>query len=210
MIKLARRKDHNESREFAWKEYDTEGKPNLKTFPPKQAMNQIVANPEARSLVGQIIGEYRKAFMMPKVNSNAELIQRLDEFFSMAQERQIPPTIQEMALYCGYTAQTLNDWKNGRNKGFCDSDNLTPSTSVIIKKAVEILHGMDMVLTQSGKINPVAYIWKAKNWYGERDVQEIVVTPSGERTVPLTPEEIAKNLPEANDTIDVDTAYTVE
>ena len=148
--------------------------------------------------------------MMPKVNSNAELIKRLDDFFAMAQERQIPPTIQEMALYCGYTAQTLNDWKNGRNKGFCDSDNLTPSTSVIIKKAIEILHGMDMVLTQSGKINPVAYIWKAKNWYGERDVQEIVVTPSGDRTVPLTPEEIAKNLPEATDTIDVDTSYTVE
>lgn len=208
---MARTKKHEQApAEFAWKEYDTEGKPNTKTFPCKQAMNQVAANPEARSLVGQILGEYRKAFMMPKVNSNAELIKRLDDFFAMAQERQIPPTIQEMALYCGYTAQTLNDWKNGRNKGFCDTDNLTPSTSVIIKKAIEILHGMDMVLTQSGKINPVAYIWKAKNWYGERDVQEIVVTPSGDRTVPLTPEEIAKNLPEPADTVDVDTSYTVE
>lgn len=208
---MARTKKHEQApSEFAWKEYDTEGKPNMKTFPCKQAMNQVAANPEARSLVGQILGEYRKAFMMPKVNSNAELIQRLDEFFAMAQERQIPPTIQEMALYCGYTAQTLNDWKNGRNKGFCDSDNSTPATSVIIKKAIEILHGMDMVLTQSGKINPVAYIWKAKNWYGERDVQEVIVTPSGDRTVPLTPEEIAKNLPEPADTVDVDSSYTVE
>jgi hypothetical protein len=81
---------------------------------------------------------------------------------------------------------------------------------VIIKKAIEILHGMDMVLTQSGKINPVAYIWKAKNWYGERDVQEIVVTPSGDRTVPLTPDEIARNLPEPMESIDVDTDYTVK
>ena len=208
---MARNKRYEQAPdEFAWKEYDTENK-SMKGVPPhRQAMNQVVSNPEARSLVGQILGEYRKAFMMPKVNSNAELIKRLDDFFLMAQERQIPPTIQEMALYCGYTAQTLNDWKNGRSKGFCDSDNSTPSTAVIIKKAIEILHGMDMVLTQSGKINPVAYIWKAKNWYGERDVQEIVVTPSGDRTVPLTPEEIAKNLPEASDTIDVETSYTVE
>ena len=208
---MARTKKHEQApSEFAWKEYDTENK-SMKGVPPhRQAINQAVANPETRSLVGQILGEYRKAFMMPKVNSNAELVQRLDEFFSMAQERQIPPTIQEMALYCGYTAQTFNDWKNGRNKGFCDSDNLTPSTSVIIKKAVEILHGMDMVLTQSGKINPVAYIWKAKNWYGERDVQEIVVTPSGDRTVPLTPEEIAKNLPDPDDLSDLDPNYTVK
>lgn len=208
---MARNKRYEQAPdEFAWKEYDTENK-SMKGVPPhRQAMNQVVSNPEARSLVGQILGEYRKAFMMPKVNSNAELIERLDDFFSMAQERQIPPTIQEMALYCGYTAQTLNDWKNGRLKGFCDSDNSTPSTAVIIKKAIEILHGMDMVLTQSGKINPVAYIWKAKNWYGERDVQEIVVTPSGDRTVPLTPEEIAKNLPEPMDTVDVETSYTVE
>lgn len=196
--------------EFAWKEYDFENK-SMKGMPPhRQAMQQIVTNPEARSLVGEIIGEYRKAFMMPKVNSNAELVERLDDFFSMAQERQIPPTIQEMALYCGYTAQTLNDWKNGKSKGFCDSDNSTPSTAVIIKKAIEILHGMDMVLTQSGKINPVAYIWKAKNWYGERDVQEIVVTPSGDRTVPLTPDEIARNLPEPMESVDVDTDYTVK
>ena len=208
---MARNKRYEQAPdEFAWKEYDTENK-SMKGVPPhRQAMNQVVSNPEAKSLVGQILGEYRKAFMMPKVNSNAELIERLDNFFSMAQERQIPPTIQEMALYCGYTAQTLNDWKTGRNKGFCDSDNLTPSTAIIIKKAIEILHGMDMVLTQSGKINPVAYIWKAKNWYGERDVQEIVVTPSGDRTVPLTPEEIAKNLPEPTDTVDVDTSYSVE
>ena len=208
---MARNKRYEQAPdEFAWKEYDTENK-SMKGVPPhRQAMNQVVSNPEAKSLVGQILGEYRKAFMMPKVNSNAELIERLDNFFSMAQERQIPPTIQEMALYCGYTAQTLNDWKNGRNKGFCDSDNLTPSTSVIIKKAIEILHGMDMVLTQSGKINPVAYIWKAKNWYGERDVQEIVVTPSGDRTVPLTPEEIAKNLPEPTDTVDADLDYSIK
>ena len=206
---MARRKDYDKPSEFAWKEYDTENK-SMRGMPPhRQAMQQVVTNPEARSLVGQVLHEYRKAFMMTKVNSNQELIDRLAEFFEMAEQRQIPPTIQEMALYCGYTSSMFRDWRDGRHKGFSDEGGATPPTGVIVKKAVEILHGMDMVLTQSGKINPVAYIWKAKNWYGERDVQEIVVTPSGERTQPLTPEEIAKNLPEPLDTTDVDTAYTV-
>lgn len=183
----------------------------MRGMPPhRQAVQQIVTNPEARSLVGQVLGEYRKAFLMPKVNSNSELIDRLDKFFEMAEQRQIPPTIQEMALYCGYTSSTFKDWRDGRNKGFPDEGGATPPTSAIVKKAVEILHGMDMVLTQSGKINPVAYIWKAKNWYGERDVQEIVVTPSGDRTVPLTPEEIAKNLPDPDDLSDLDPNYTVK
>lgn len=210
MVKLARRKDYDKPSEFAWKEYDTENK-SMRGMPPhRQAVQQIVTNPEARSLVGQVLGEYRKAFLMPKVNSNSELIDRLDKFFEMAEQRQIPPTIQEMALYCGYTSSTFKDWRDGRNKGFPDEGGATPPTSAIVKKAVEILHGMDMVLTQSGKINPVAYIWKAKNWYGERDVQEIVVTPSGDRTVPLTPEEIAKNLPDPDDLSDLDPNYTVK
>lgn len=208
---MARTKKHEQApSEFAWKEYDFENK-SMKGMPPhRQAMQQIVTNPEARSLVGQVLHEYRKAFMMPKVNSNAELVQRLGEFFEMAEQRQIPPTIQEMALYCGYTSSMFRDWRDGRHKGFSDEGGVNPPTSVIIKKAVEILHGMDMVLTQSGKINPVAYIWKAKNWYGERDVQEIVVTPSGDRTVPLTPDEIARNLPEPMESVDVDTDYTVK
>ena len=191
---MARPKKYEESvREFKFYEDDltkTKGGP-----PQVRGRREVVKNPEARSLVGMALGEFRKALKMPKVNSNAELLQRIDEYFNMAQDRQMPPTVEELSLYCGYTPATLWDWKMGRNKGFSDMESGF-TTSEIVQKSLEVLHGTDVVLAASGKMHPTVYIWRGKNWYGEKDVQEIVIDQGNGLRPALTPEEIAKNLPD--------------
>lgn len=167
-----------------------------KSVPPQvKGRQQIVSNPEARHLVGQALGEFRKAMRMPKVNSNAELIERLDQYFSMAQQREMPPTVEELSLYCGFVPSYMWDLKTGRRKGFSDSE-VGFTTAEIVQKAFEVLHGTDVVLAASGKMNAVIYIWRGKNWYNEKDTQEITIAPDNGLKPPMTPEEIAKNLPD--------------
>ena len=64
-------------------------------------------------------------------------------------------------------------------------------------------------MAASGKMNFLSYCFRSKNYYNMSDKQELVVV-SDHGSIPLTPEEIAKNLPEPTDTVDVDTSYSVE
>lgn len=169
--------------------------------------------PETKNLLGDTIGHLRKAFLMKPVQSNAELLERLDDYFDQIQNRAIPPTVEELGLYCGYTSETLRAWRSGMNKGFRDEPLPGISTKLIAKKALEMVHATDAVLTESGKMNPVTYIFRSKNYYGMSDRQEIVVSASADDSnEPLTPEEIAKNLPEPDEfmQMDVDADYTIE
>lgn len=207
-MNMPRRKDQaNAPRDFKFYEDDLSER---RSIPPQvRGRQEIVKNPEARNLVGEAIGEFRKAMRMPKVNSNAELMERIDKYFSMAQERKMPPTVEELALYCGYVPSYLWDLKTGRRKGFSDTE-LGFTTAEIIQKALEVLHGTDVVLAATGKMNAVIYIWRGKNWYNEKDVQEVVVQSDNGMKPALTPEEIVKNLPEPTNTDDLPTDYTVE
>lgn len=46
------------------------------------------------------------------------------------------------------------------------------------KKAKEILAGIDAKLVSMGKIPQVTYIFRAKNFFGMKDQQDLVVTPA--------------------------------
>lgn len=187
------KKSETQQKEFSF--YQDDMTKNKGGPPQVRGRREIINNPEARSMIGDVLGEFRKALRMPKVNSNAELMERIDQYFSMAQERQMPSTVEELALYCGYTPAAFWDWKVGRRKGFDDVE-AGFTTAEIIQKTMEVLHGTDVVMAASGKMNPVIYIWRGKNWYGEKDTQEIVIDQGNGLRPALTPEEIAKNLPD--------------
>lgn len=197
------KKTEDETTEFQFSTAE-ELKGQRSTLPYVQARKEILDDPESMSLIGKAILAGRMAMRMPPVQSNAELQERLDEYFKMAQFREIPPTVEEMALYCGYTAQTIRDWAAERRKGFRDEPQPGITSAMIVKKALNLMHQIDAVLTESGKLNTVAYIFRSKNYYNMVDKQEITVSPSENSTVPLSPEEIAKRLP------DPDADYKVE
>lgn len=201
------KKADREQKPFSWSD-DTE-KPIPKRPPQSRARQEIINNPQARTTLALAIAATRTAFKMPRVTSNKELVQRLDEYFELAENRQIPPTVEEMALYCGYTTKTLADWKTGRNKGFKDVEaGLT--TSSIIQKAYEMMHNIDAVMVETGGMNVVSYIFRAKNYHGMTDKQEITVATDNGMRPALTPEEIVKNLPEPTDTVNVDTEFSIK
>lgn len=127
---------------------------------------------EDKALVGKLLNEVIVEARQPRVKSDEELIARLDDYFVRCANNNQIPTVEEMCLSTGYTQATCYDWEVGRNHGF------SPETSTIIKKAKEMLKTFDAKLVIAGKLNFLAYCFRAKNYYGMVDKQEMVFTPN--------------------------------
>ena len=67
----------------------------------------------------------------------------------------------------------------------------------MIKKAKEILAGIDAKLVSQGKIPQVTYIFRAKNFFGMKDQSEVVLTPNNPLGDQRTPEELQQQYIEA-------------
>ena len=114
-----------------------------------------------------------------KATSDEEVQQRIDEFFSTCIETGQRMTVEKMALALGITRKTLYDWEIQSNK-----------RGDIIKRAKEYLAAFDADLATSGRMNPVPYIFRAKNYYGMRDQVDIIAA-SGPGLAAGSAEEIA-------------------
>lgn len=173
---------------------DDSVKPVPKGPPQVRGRQQIINDPEARRFGAELLGNLRKAFKMPPVRSNRELMERIDQYFSIVQGRAVPPSVEELALYCGYSVSTLSDWKRGKNHGFSDSGF---TTSVLIKKALDLIHAYHANMAQVGCENPIIYIFRAKCYHEMVEKQEITFTQDENNGLrpPMTMEEIRKNLP---------------
>ena len=141
---------------------------------PNARMQLIEQDDEKRAFVAKAIENnlvFFNAGIQDKVRSDDELCERLNWFFSECARTQQIPNVEKMANAIGYHRNTLNDWENGANNGF------SPSTKDIIKQAKQILASIDAELAQEGKIQPIVYLFRSKNFYGMRDQQDVVVTP---------------------------------
>lgn len=141
---------------------------------PNARMKLIEQDDEKRAFMAKCI-ENNLVFFNVGLNpakSDEELCERLNFFFSQCAETQQLPTWEKMANCIGYHRSTLYDWESGATSGF------SPQTKYIIKKAKQILASIDAELAQEGKIQPVVYMFRSKNFYGMRDQQDVVVTPN--------------------------------
>ena len=145
-----------------------------------------VKTAEDRALVSKLLGEVLVEYRQTRVTSDEELSKRLDDYFRRCSETGQIPTVEEMCMCTGYSYQTCWDWENGRNKGF------SSRTSEIMKKAREFLKTFDAKLVISGKMNFLAYCFRAKNYYGMVDRQEHVLTPNVKQPDDYNAEEIKK------------------
>ena len=64
----------------------------------------------------------------------------------------------------------------------------------MIKKAKEILAGIDAKLVSQGKIPQITYIFRAKNFFGLSDKQELVLTPNQPLGTDSDPAELQKRI----------------
>lgn len=130
------------------------------------------------------------------VHTDEECADRLNEFFQTCMSNRELPTVEKMCLCLGVDRNTVLTWEHG---------NLGRVRMSIIKKAKEILASIDAELVATGHMNTVAYIFRAKNFYGMKDQQDIVVTPNLGQEPDATPEELSAKYLEAT-VISVDDA----
>lgn len=95
---------------------------------------------------------------------------RISAYFKHCAENDRKPQIVGMCNWLGISRDTLNSWKNGECRTGTHSD--------IIKKAVNFIEEMWADYMLNGKVNPASGIFLAKNWYGYKDVADVVVTPN--------------------------------
>ena len=112
-----------------------------------------------------------RAFDKP-VESDEELCERLDRFFHNCAETKQLPTVEKMCLAIGKPRESVFEIINGIQRGFSNE------TADILKKAKNLIASLDAELAQEGKIQPVVYLFRAKNFYNMRDQQEMVLTPN--------------------------------
>jgi hypothetical protein len=128
-----------------------------------------------------------KWYNMEKAVTDEEIRERLEMYFVTTLEAGEIPTVEEMSLALGYDRKTLWCWEVG-------GDGSTPVRRNLIKKAKEFLASFDAKLVQEGKVNPVTYIFRAKNYFGLKDQQEYVLTPNNPLGDHTDPSDIEKRL----------------
>lgn len=160
----------------------TRGRGGTGNFPNAAAQ---ASNPDD---VGRVLSEILFWRKLPRANTDEEIAERLDFFFSRCASNQERPTVEKLCLALGYARQTVNEWKNCMHCSAKRSD--------IIKLAYETLAAYDAGMATEGKLNPVPYIFRAKNYYGMRDqvdISAVAVNPLGET---IDAEEIEKKYQE--------------
>jgi hypothetical protein len=135
-------------------------------------------------------------YTKPKATTDEEIQERLLEFFERCISNGEVMTVEKMALALGYDRKTLWAWETG-------GEGSTPARRNLIKKAKELLASYDAEMVAEGKLNPVTYIFRAKNYFGMRDQVEHVVTPNNPLGDEVNPDDIRKRL-EASLPIDAD------
>lgn len=147
-------------------------------------VDSIPMTDERRQLISRLVTETIRTYEMPRVRTDDELAQRFADYFRDCATTGERPTVEQLCQCTGWTIKEVYDWETGRLKGF------SPDTGKIVKKAKEFLAVFDAKMVSEGSLNPVVYIFRAKNYYGMRDQQDLTIAPAQ----PLGPDPDAAKL----------------
>lgn len=148
---------------------------------PGDIVNASTAKSEE---VSQTLANCLRWYRMPKVQSVEELQERIEFFFVTCFENGEIPTWEKLCLSTGFTRSALWEWATG-----VSVSSLGAPAGDLVKKAKDFLATFESEMVTNGKINPVVYIFRAKNYFGMKDQQEYVLTPNqplGEAADPAT------------------------
>ena len=119
------------------------------------------------------------------VKTNEECAERLEEYFTRIIENDEIPTVEKMCLALGTVRSTVSDWEHG---------SLGTTRAYMIKKAKEISAALDAELVSKGKIPQITYIFRAKNFFGMKDNQEMTLVNGSPMGDEVSPDDIRKRL----------------
>lgn len=140
----------------------------------------------------RIVSKVMELYNLPRVKDEDELEERLQFYFDWCAANDMKPSVTMMAIACGVDRNTLYKWEVGM-------EGSTPRKRSAVKKAKAVLNGILEEYMMNGKVNPVTGIFMAKNHFGYRDQQEVVVAPAkplGEETDTRVLAEKYANLPD--------------
>lgn len=104
------------------------------------------------------------------ISDEKQVEKRIQEYFAYCAENDRKPNMVGIANWLGVNRDTLNSWKRGEYR--------TSTHSVIMQKVAGTLEEMWVDYMQNGKLNPASGIFLGKNFFGYKDVQDVVVTPN--------------------------------
>lgn len=140
-----------------------------------------------KDLVRQVLSNnlhWYKRGIKEKCKTDDDFEQRTIEFFEYCMNNGDRPTVEKYCLALGYTRQAVFEWENG-NKG------ASKRRADIIKNAKAFISGYDADMVSKGKLNPVPYIFRAKNYYGMVDQVDHVIAPKQSLTDDVDADAIA-------------------
>lgn len=117
-----------------------------------------------------------------------KLSERFEKLFTMCFNNNFIPTVEALALCSGWDRRTLWDIERGdiyKGTGLAD----------VIKKAKDFIATLEAELARDGEINSTVYIFRAKNYFGMSDKQEIEVKPVIGNDIPENTEDIINSIP---------------
>ena len=135
-----------------------------------QLIKERVEKTEKKEEISRIVNESFQYFPRKRALTNEEIAERLNGYFQQCVNEGQIPTVEDLALSLGTTRQNLLIWEHEVQKN--------PERAEMIQKAKEVLAGIDAKLVSEGKIPQVSYIFRAKNYFGMKDQQDVVVTPN--------------------------------
>lgn len=110
----------------------------------------------------------------------------------MCLEHNVMPVIVGLINYLGIAKTTWHRHRVDTNSPFYET----------INKASDLIHELSQSSMVAGKLNPMAYIFLAGNYFGEKDVRQINISPtetnadtfgeSKEATIEAIKEQVAK------------------
>lgn len=106
---------------------------------------------------------------LPAVKDDEDCRKRLEWFFDTCGQTGQLPTVEKMIMSLGVVRSTAWEWEQGNG---CSS-----ARASMIKKAKEFIASFESEMVTEGKINPVVYIFRAKNYFGMKDQQDVVLKP---------------------------------
>lgn len=125
-------------------------------------------------------------YELPRIETDEDCRQRLYDFFVGCGDTGEMPTVEKMCLALGYARNTVFEWEQGKK--------CSPERANLIKKAKAFIATFESEMVSEGKINPVVYIFRAKNYFGMKDQQDIVVKPDNPLGDYQSPEELQKRI----------------
>ncbi|MBQ7347785.1 MAG: hypothetical protein IJW55_07495 [Clostridia bacterium] len=141
------------------------------------------SNSASKNDISRIVANTIGWMKMQPPADDDECEERLYAFFDTCAARGEIPSVEKMALALGVTRQSLWNWEHGLKSA-------TERRRQMIQRAKEALAAIDAELVYENKIQQVAYIFRAKNYFGMSDKTEVSIAPTDNLEPTTTAEEL--------------------